>query len=1185
MSSSTFEVSNDDEKLTYHKSNLKSHSRKFIRFDEECDVDAGVEQQNTTTTTTDEISSSTTTTTPLSFINSLSSSNNNDNTDKQQKQQQQQQLIQYIQESIIGDNEIFKSPFGYRKVTYCDYVASGRSLSFIEEYIQSQVLTLYANTHTTTSITGHQSTLFRYESRQLLMNAMNASKKDVLIFTGSGATSASNKLVHLLGLFKNQNINNNNNNNNTKNDSSDSSDSNDTDTPVVFVGPFEHHSNLLPWRESNAKIVTIRESPDNNGLIDLSHLRSELVKHSANSNKRLMIGAFSAASNITGVLQDTDTITALLHVYGAYAVWDYACAAPYVKIDMNVNKQIYGVSTHKDAIFFSPHKFVGGPGTPGVLLVKKHMFLNVNHPTQPGGDTVFFVTEQDHRYLKKPHEREEGGTPDVVGAVRAGLCFQLKSAVGEETIESLENELYKRAFDSFSQNQNIILLGHDHGTAATQSTDASLKRLPIFSFLVKLSDHYLLHYNFVSTLLNDLFGVQSRGGCACAGPYSLKLLGIPYDMAKKIEDALLKDDDHEFLRPGFTRINFNYFFNKETTDYVIEAVNWVATHGYKLMPYYTFYPDTGEWKHNLNRKTANNRRWIHNVHYSNGSMQYRIQVNQRIPIAKYKKEYEKYMKDANDILDAALDEFEANSKFRHRESKSSREDTPYRGGGYQVPDQKGLLSNHYEVDQLRWFVYPSEVIHYLREGHVLKHDQIFDKPCPWLVVQSSSHAIASTTLSSHTNKQQLSNIETMQVAEEETSSSTDIYKQEASSTAQSSDETTTLMHGDDEGDALLGIGAALHDSDDEDEEQKEARRRASMWPKIPIKKIMAPVKRAVMEFGMIKDGDRLLLGLSGGKDSLTLLHVLHSLQTSSRLPFNFEFGACTVDPQTDAYDPTPLINYCKQLGVPYYFESQNIIETAMTCQASSICSWCSRMKRGILYNVARRHGYNVLVLGQHLDDCAESFIMSILHNGYLRTMKAHYTIDEGDLRVIRPLTYVREKELKMFAREHLLPVINENCPACFEMPKERARVKTLLSNQEHLFPDLYHSLETAMRPLMDNTLDKIVGADHKKYKSNTKNKWPVQNTSNGGDGNNNNTNDGTPGPSVTSNNVRGRKSISKKRTRWANISSVSSDQQAGNTATTTTDANVNDLLANIDTSALERELERRRALQQQTQQQ
>jgi selenocysteine lyase/cysteine desulfurase/tRNA(Ile)-lysidine synthase TilS/MesJ len=933
-------------------------------------------------------------------------------------------------------------------------------------------------------------------------------KKDVLIFTGSGATSASNKLVHLLGL-KNQNF------------------QSEEEQPVVFIGPYEHHSNMLPWRESAAKIVTIRELPST-GQIDIGHLRSELIKY--NNGKRMLIGAFSAASNITGILTDVDHITALMHVYGGYAIWDYACAAPYVKIDMNVSKQMYGVSCHKDAIFFSPHKFIGGPSTPGVLLVKKHMFKNTQVPTQPGGDTVFFVTEHDHRYLKKPHEREEGGTPDIVGAVRCGLVFQLKSAIGEDYIEQLEQNLFRKAMTSFSQNKNLIILG----SYKDEGKSISVKKLPIFSFIVRLNDKYMLHYNFVSTLLNDLFGIQSRGGCACAGPYALRLLGISYEMAKQIESALLMDDDYEFLRPGFTRINFNYFFNEETTNYVIEAVHWVANHGWKLMPYYTFYPDTGEWKHYLNKKTANNRRWIHNIDYSNGKMEYRHQVNQRIPYNKYKKEYDKYLKEANEILDRAMEEFEACSMFKINKQS---EDVPYKGGGFQIPDQKLLLNNNPKVNELRWFIYPSEALHYLREGNLLREDQIFERKCPFTPIQYVSSPDNLSMNDDHIESESIA-CHTMEETNAQVSHNLELEEDEA--------------------DNLLGIGAALQDGSDN--ESNVTTKESPLWPKVPLKKILTPVKRAVMEFGMIQDGDRLLLGLSGGKDSLTLLHVLHTLQTRSNLPFRFEFGACTVDPQTDSYDPRPLINYCKQLGVPYYFESQNIIETAKTCQASSICSWCSRMKRGILYNVARRHGYNVLVLGQHLDDLAESFIMSILHNGYLRTMKANYTIDEGDLRVIRPLIYVREKELKKFARENLLPVINENCPACFEMPKERARVKTLLSNQEHLFPDLFHSLETAMRPLMDNTMDKIVGADHRKYKSNPKNKWKSSSSSSSNNNTNNKESNGhgeeevngaRPAPSFTINKMLGKKS--------------------GRSA-----KNVELLLSEVDTNLLEKELARRR---------
>ena len=220
---------------------------------------------------------------------------------------------------------------------------------------------------------------------------------------------------------------------------------------------------------------------------------------------------------------------------------------------------------------------------------------------------------------------------------------------------------------------------------------------------------------------------------------------------------------------------------------------------------------------------------------------------------------------------------------------------------------------------------------------------------------------------------------------------------------------------------------------------------------------------------MIQKDDRILVCVSGGKDSLTLLHVL--LHIKRKIPFKIEIGACTVDPMSEDFNPEPLINYMKDLNVPYFYERDKILEKAkLNLQKNSICSYCARMKRGIIYNCARREKYNVIALGQHLDDLAESFLMSVFHNGFLRTMKANYVIDKGDLRVIRPLVYCREKLFKDFSIESNLPVIQENCPACFQSPKERQRMKVLLSQQENLFPSLFSSLLKSMIPLMKGDL-------------------------------------------------------------------------------------------------------------------
>ena len=239
-------------------------------------------------------------------------------------------------------------------------------------------------------------------------------------------------------------------------------------------------------------------------------------------------------------------------------------------------------------------------------------------------------------------------------------------------------------------------------------------------------------------------------------------------------------------------------------------------------------------------------------------------------------------------------------------------------------------------------------------------------------------------------------------------------------------------------------------------------------PVKPPKTLLKQVGRAIAEYGMIRDGDRLLLGLSGGKDSLSLLHVLRHLQAYA--PVRFELGAATIDPQIDGFDPTPLGAYLESLGIPHFFHSEPVVERAQKqMRGDSFCSFCSRIRRSSLYTIARENGYNALVLAQHLDDLAESFLMSAFHQGRLETMKAHYTIDAGDLRVIRPLVYVRERQLADYASAAGLPVIPDNCPACFSKPTRREHMKQLLAREEREHKHLFANLKNALKPLMSDT--------------------------------------------------------------------------------------------------------------------
>jgi selenocysteine lyase/cysteine desulfurase len=504
-------------------------------------------------------------------------------------------LIERIRNGIIGDDRAIDGPFGVRRVTYADYTASGRSLDFIEDFIRDEVMPLYANTHSETSTTGLQTTRFREDARRTILEALNGSDEDVVIFCGSGATGAVNKLIDILNLRLPADLD----------DRYDlSSRIPKEERPVVFIGPYEHHSNELPWRETIADVVVIDE--DRDGRIDDEHLEGELVRY---RDRPLKIGSFSAASNVTGIVSDTEALTSLLHRHDALAFWDFAAAAPYVRIEMNPSAEGADALVAKDAIFISPHKFVGGPGTPGVLIVKRRLVTN-RVPTVPGGGTVSYVSAEGHSYLDDPVVREEGGTPAIIESIRAGLVFKLKSAVGERTIEELERSFVTRAIESWSANPRIRILGNREAT-----------RLSIVSFLIEDDGKYL-HHNFVVAVLNDLFGIQARGGCSCAGPYGHRLLGIDIDRSTRFRDAI--NSGCEGIKPGWVRVNFNYFISETVLNFILDAVHLVAEGGWKLLPYYRFSVDSGLWRHHGHQLTR--EFGLDDLRFDSGGLEYRSRL-------------------------------------------------------------------------------------------------------------------------------------------------------------------------------------------------------------------------------------------------------------------------------------------------------------------------------------------------------------------------------------------------------------------------------------------------------------------------------------------------------------------------------------------------------------------------------
>jgi len=551
-------------------------------------------------------------------------------------------LVATIRSSVIGSDYAVPGPFGHRRVTYADYTASGRSLSFVEEYLHDVVLPLYANTHTESSGTGLQTTRFREEAREIIRTCVNADDTYAVVFAGSGATGAINHLIDVLGLRIPSNLE----------DRYHLSDRiPDLERPVVFIGPYEHHSNELTWRETIADVVRIDE--DGDGHVDLEHLAHELEQH---ADRPLKIGSFSAASNVTGIISDTRAIARLLHEHGARSFWDFAAAAPYVAIDMMPDEDPLA---YKDAIFLSPHKMIGGPGTPGVLIARKDLFTN-RVPAIPGGGTVAFVNPTEHRYLDDIEHREEGGTPAIIESIRAGLVFQLKQTVGADRIRSLEDTFIERAIASWSADPNIDVLGNP-----------SADRLSIVSFVIRHGDRYL-HHNFVVALLNDLFGIQSRGGCSCAGPYGHRLLGIDLDTSYEFDREVRRGC--EGIKPGWVRVNFNYFISEEVFDFIVSAVHLIAGEGWRLLPYYRFEAETGLWEHRDGRGEAPLS--LSEIDYSDGTMRYEHRP-QRDPDAVLPT----YLEEARSILDHAL---------------------PYHG-------EVEIETFTDDFEELRWFTLPHEV--------------------------------------------------------------------------------------------------------------------------------------------------------------------------------------------------------------------------------------------------------------------------------------------------------------------------------------------------------------------------------------------------------------------------------------------------------------------------------------------
>jgi selenocysteine lyase/cysteine desulfurase len=488
------------------------------------------------------------------------------------------------------------------------------------------------------------------------------------IVSGNGTTACVHLLIDCLGLKHYQCEKN-------------------TEKPLVILGPFEHHSNMLPWRELGT--VDIETVVYRNGTIDMQDLERILKKHQGRNSMK--IGSFTAASNLTGTLVDDMAITALLHYYGALSVWDYATGASY--LDMNMNPTVTDTTDKntaayaKDAIFFSGHKLLGGVGTPGVLIVKKKLVSTLNPPENCGGGTVFYVTQDHHRFLSNRMERYEGGTPNVMGIWRLGLVFRLKLSLkasamkvaraagfasplhvsSHSLLPSYDIERAKNIQKQLKAIPNLVLLdGH---------SPEHISKLPIFSFLIKCGGRFL-HYNYVCAILNDLFGIQSRGGCQCAGPYSQLLLGMTgvsnlvSTSNDAVEDRLVRTKD-ELLRPGATRFSLPTLgTSRQQEIYVIDAIRWVAKNGWKLMHVYRCNHRSGEWRHKSRPGnplgTRGDRLWLSHFQLSGNSKGDHSHISLDDALSNADSMLESVLKDQSSIVQALkmVEEEETDSSLR-----------------------------------------------------------------------------------------------------------------------------------------------------------------------------------------------------------------------------------------------------------------------------------------------------------------------------------------------------------------------------------------------------------------------------------------------------------------------------------------------------------------------------------------
>lgn len=484
-------------------------------------------------------------------------------------------VLTWVQQNVIGKDAVIRTPWGVLPKRYFDYTASGLPFGPIEDLVRERVLPWMANTHTDASATGGYMTELYAKAHEAAGREVNASDDDVVIFTGSGATGAINKLVRAIGLLVPEPI---------ERIVKVKGQIKDDERPLVVISRMEHHSNDLPWRESIADVLLI--GFDEHGRVCPGEL-DRALSDPKYKKRPLKVGSFCAASNVTGIVNDCDALAEVMHKHGGFACFDYAAAAPYVDVDMHPGND---PKKRKDAVFISVHKYLGGPQAPGLLVANRRLFRS-RVPAEPGGGTVVYTSPWDWKYTEELTHREEGGTPDVVGVIRAGLAFQLKGMIGTERIGRTEESFLRRAVERFQQEPRINILG-----------DVESPRIAILSLVF---DEGRLHHNLAARMLSDRWGIQTRGGCMCAGTYGHDLLGIGAARSFEIRCALEQGD--EAAKPGWLRISFSPATTEEDFQVLCDAVMELVQRWEEWAADYVMNPITATWRHKDDNASMDNR--------------------------------------------------------------------------------------------------------------------------------------------------------------------------------------------------------------------------------------------------------------------------------------------------------------------------------------------------------------------------------------------------------------------------------------------------------------------------------------------------------------------------------------------------------------------------------------------------